>query len=105
MSGASDRRRLALAVQAPCDEDWARFVGDDRSRRCDRCQAQVHDLSTMTRSEASELFRRARPGSLCVRFADDGAGRILFRAEGDRGRLVWQRFVPPRPEGGAGEGE
>ncbi|MEZ4454522.1 MAG: hypothetical protein R3B09_34035 [Nannocystaceae bacterium] len=93
------RRSRGLAVQAPCPEDWATFVGDDRSRHCERCSTAVHDLSTMTRAEATELFRRSRPGSLCVRFAEDGQGRTLFRSEGDRARLVWMRFVPPRCEG------
>lgn len=85
-------RSPSLRVAFDCQEDWSTFTGDGASRLCDRCVKQVHDLSTMTRSEATRLL--AEP-DVCVRFIHDGEGRLLFRSERKRGRLVWQRFVPP----------
>ena len=84
-----------LRVAFECGEDWSQFHGQGGTRLCDRCDKQVHDLSTLTRSEATELLRRGA-GQVCVRFTHDGEGRILFRSERDRSRLVWQRFVRPR---------
>jgi hypothetical protein len=89
--------RRSLRLRFACDEDWASFTGDERRRHCERCDQSVYDLSTMTRSEATELVRRRPPG-LCVRYSNDGEGRVLFRSERYPGRLVWQRFVLPAPE-------
>jgi hypothetical protein len=84
-----------LRVAFECDQDWTQFSGEGSTRLCDRCDKHVHDLSTLTRREATELLRRGA-GQVCVRFTHDGEGRMLFRSERDPSRLVWQRFVPPR---------
>jgi hypothetical protein len=87
-------RSPGLRVAYECDEDWSRFAGEGATRLCDRCVKQVHDLSALTRREATELLRR-HDGRICVRFTHDGEGRVLFRSERDRRRLIWRRFVPP----------
>lgn len=93
----------SIRLKFACDEDWEAFAGEGGVRRCDRCRTPVHDLSTLTRSEAAALFRAPPPEGLCVRYQHDGMGRILFRSERRPGQLVWQPFVPPEP-GGAGVG-
>jgi hypothetical protein len=86
-----------LRLKFACDEDWDAFTGEAGVRRCDRCETRVHDLSTLTRTEATALFRSPPAGGLCVRYQHDGQGRILFRSERRPGQLAWQPFVPPAP--------
>ncbi|MCY0994238.1 hypothetical protein OV203_44320 [Nannocystis sp. ILAH1] len=91
----------SLRLKFACDEDWHAFAGDAKVRRCETCRTQVHDLSTLTRSEATALFRSPPASGLCVRYQHDKMGRILFRSETRPGMLVWQRFVPPAVEAAA----
>ncbi len=90
--------RRSLKLKFACHEDWDSFVGDDKRRLCERCVRNVHDLSVLTRNEAQELFRHPPAEGLCVRYAHDGQGRVLFRSERYPGRQVWKRFVPPPRE-------
>lgn len=64
-------RRLSLHVREPCHESWDAMPGDDRTRYCDRCRKEVHDLSARTADEAEDLLTAARRNGtrLCVRFA------------------------------------
>jgi hypothetical protein len=69
-----------LPIARPCTESFAAMPGDDKTRFCDKCQKHVHDLSARTEEEARALFREARGGRTCVRFAKDASGNVLFRA-------------------------
>ncbi|WAS90246.1 hypothetical protein [Nannocystis punicea] len=91
----------SLRLKFACDEDWHAFAGDAGVRRCETCRTAVHDLSALTRSEATALFRDPPASGLCVRYQHDAMGRILFRSETRPGQLVWQRFVPPTVEAAA----
>ena len=55
-------------------------VGPHR-RHCERCQTEVHDLSTMTAAEAKLVMLRARGAEkICVRYASGPDGRLRFRS-------------------------
>jgi hypothetical protein len=64
-----------LEVADPCPVDWHALAGDERRRFCPRCGLDVHNLSAMTREDASRLVE-ARNGRLCVRFARMPGGRV-----------------------------
>ena len=73
-------RRLPIA--SPCSERFATMAVRGRSRRyCDRCEQEVHDLSSMTRAEAEyfmlQRHRRAQP--TCVRVEIRPDREIRFR--------------------------
>jgi hypothetical protein len=71
-----------LVVKEACHEPWEEMQGGASQRRCESCEQDVHDLSAMTRTEAKMvLARRAVGQRLCVRFASDEKGRVLFRPE------------------------
>jgi hypothetical protein len=71
-----------LVVKEACHEPWEDMQGGASHRRCESCEQDVHDLSAMTRTEAKMvLARRAVGQRLCVRFAADDEGRVLFRPE------------------------
>ena len=71
-------RPLPLVVR--CQESFSLMRGDDRTRRCERCGVDVHDLSARTEKEARELLASENPPR-CVRFAvDRSTGKVRFRA-------------------------
>ena len=67
-----------VRVAAPCNADWERMTGDERTRFCAQCELNVYNLSGMTRREAEALLTRAE-GRLCVRFYRRSDGTILTR--------------------------
>src|SRR5919112_503546 len=67
-----------VKVAAPCPADWAKMVGDERVRYCNRCELHVYNLSGMTRREAEALVTNTE-GRLCVRFYRRADGTVLTR--------------------------
>ncbi len=65
-----------LRIASPCHEPWSAMSGDDRERFCDRCELQVHNLSGMTRDDATRVVAEAE-GRLCVRFHRRADGSVL----------------------------
>lgn len=60
------------------------MTGDDRTRRCDQCNLNVHNISAMTRQEGEAFLARTfhadgRPivGRVCARFYRRADGTIL----------------------------
>ncbi len=65
-----------LGVASPCHERWDDMVGDDTTRFCLKCEKNVYDLSSMTKTEAEALIT-AKEGKVCVRFYRRADGTIL----------------------------
>ncbi len=73
-------RRLPIA--SPCSERFAAMAVRSQTRRfCDRCEQEVHDLSSMTRAEAEYfmLQRHRRGQPTCVRVELRPDEEIRFR--------------------------
>lgn len=74
------RRRLQVLssarVASPCGASWDAMVGDDRVRRCARCDKNVYDVASLTAEEVLALFEREgeRP---CVRLFRRRDGTVL----------------------------
>lgn len=66
----------AIRIASPCSARWEDMVGDDRSRHCQECRLQVHDLSAMTRAEAEEVLRSSTART-CVRLYRREDGRVM----------------------------
>lgn len=64
---------LQIKVASPCSEKWESMRGDERRRFCEKCQLHVHDLRSLSETEATELLRGAS-GRVC--------GRVFQRADG-----------------------
>ncbi len=73
------RLRL-LPMKRPCSESWDAMPGDAKTRWCDKCEKHVFDLSERTETEARALYRERGTAELCVRYAKDRTGGILFKA-------------------------
>ncbi|MEZ6188169.1 MAG: hypothetical protein R3F62_24565 [Planctomycetota bacterium] len=74
-------------VASPCSAAWEAMRGDARTRFCDACAFEVHDLSGLTADEALALVR-TRVGRACLRLYRRADGTVLTQdcAEGLRTR-------------------
>lgn len=66
------------ALSFSCAESWDDMPGDDRVRRCARCDADVHNLSALSFGEALAVVLRRGP--TCVRFKLDPRGGLQLAA-------------------------
>ena len=55
--------------------------GDAARRFCFTCEKHVHNLSALSEGEARRLLTAAQPGRLCVQYAADADGHVLFRSK------------------------
>jgi hypothetical protein len=65
-----------ITIATPCTEDWNQMSGDDRSRRCAKCEKNVYDLSEMTTKEAEALLA-AKGEKPCVRIFRRPDGTVI----------------------------
>ena len=72
-------RAADIEIETPCGQDWQSMKPGDRKRFCDECKKHVHDLSSMTRTEAREVLESRPTEGLCVRYVYDAHGDIVFR--------------------------
>ncbi|MCA9279782.1 MAG: hypothetical protein H6815_09370 [Phycisphaeraceae bacterium] len=66
-----------IRIASPCPMSWDEMAGDDRTRFCEMCKLHVHNITGMTRDEATELIRNAEGSRLCVRMYRRADGTIL----------------------------
>ena len=72
-------RDIAVEIPKPCSADWDAMEPHARSRLCAQCRTRVHDLSSMTETEAeSFLHDNADDEGLCVSYLEDDRGSIVF---------------------------
>jgi hypothetical protein len=74
-------RTTDLPIPSPCHADWDAMRNEGTRRFCDSCVKHVHDLSAMTRREASKLLAAQDGGRICVRYTCDTTGTIKFKPE------------------------
>lgn len=72
-------RTIHLPVAKPCHEDWDAMDPRERGKFCQRCNKDVHDISSMTEDEAHEFLRERAGTRVCVNYRHDDDGRIHFR--------------------------
>jgi hypothetical protein len=68
-----------IPIASPCGADWRTMKPSDSKRFCDACNKHVHDLSSMTESEARAVLASPKAEGLCVRYLHDAYGDIVFR--------------------------
>ncbi len=79
-----------LPIEDPCPAPWDEMTGDERRRHCAACQKDVHDVSALTKQEAQAFLKAHNDKEICVRYAHDPDGQILFKPS-DSERLEVQR--------------
>ncbi|MCA9279781.1 MAG: hypothetical protein H6815_09365 [Phycisphaeraceae bacterium] len=66
-----------IRIASPCPMNWDEMVGDDRTRFCEMCKLHVHNISGMTRDEATQLIRNAEGDRLCIRMYKRADGTVI----------------------------
>ena len=65
-------------VEDRCDANWRDMQRGDKSRFCSDCKKSVHDLTAMTKIEASAFLAKNATQELCVRYLHDEMGHLVF---------------------------
>lgn len=74
-----DKKRAidSLAIDLPCPIPWSHMKGDDKIRRCDVCDLNVHNLSAMTEVEIGEFLEANAGVRICVNMFERPDGTIV----------------------------
>src|SRR4030095_1550937 len=67
-----------LYVATPCSADWDSMQGNDKVRFCQHCNANVYNISMMTKAQAERLIASSE-GRLCTKFYRRIDGTILTK--------------------------
>lgn len=67
--------------------------GEALARFCGACKKHVHDLTLLTEAEAVQLLGSRETESLCVRYAADDRGQLVFLPDVPTSRLTRKRRV------------
>ena len=79
-----------LTVASPCVADWNSMTGNDQVRFCEHCRFDVHNLSSMTRSQAERLVARSN-GRLCIRYHHNSTGELQTLPRGQKLHRISRR--------------
>ncbi len=60
----NDEYLAQITIPVPCPQEWRRMRGDRRTRHCDLCGKNVHNLAAMTADEVVTLVKK-NDGELC----------------------------------------
>ena len=71
--------KLPITGPCPIDLDAIGFDRSSRAAHCTHCDKRVHNLSNMTQAEARAFLREVAGQKLCVSYARDAAGTIVFK--------------------------
>jgi hypothetical protein len=66
----------SLTIPVACPVPWDTMRGDHRTRFCDKCSQNVHDVSELTRDEALQLVTGGEKLP-CVRLFRRPDGRVI----------------------------
>jgi hypothetical protein len=92
-----EENRRDVPIPIACTANWDSMTREGRRRFCTDCKKYVHDLSSMSEAEASEMLRKTAGEGLCIAYLRDEAGNILFN---DHEWVIWrselsrERLIP-----------
>ena len=66
----------AIMIPVACPVSWDAMYGDHRTRFCNKCSQDVHDLSELTRAEAIQLVTGSEKVP-CLRLFRRPDGRVM----------------------------
>lgn len=80
----------SVCIPVPCEMPWSDMHGDDRTRHCDQCKQNVHDVSELSRSEALALIGEADTKPPCLRIYRRPDGRVMTADCATRRERAWK---------------
>ncbi len=79
----------SITIAVSCPVSWDAMHGDRRTRFCNSCQQDVHDVSELTTAEAVQLLTR-RAKSPCLRIYRRQDGRVMTADCLNRRERAWK---------------
>lgn len=79
----------AISIPVSCPVAWDSMHGDDRTRFCDQCKQNVHDVSELTRAEAVQLVT-AGERIPCLRIYRRPDGRVMTADCSTKRERLWK---------------
>ena len=79
----------AITIPVTCPVSWDDMHGDRRTRFCDKCSQNVHDVSELTRSEAVQLLTGGCELP-CLRIYRRRDGRVMTADCATRRERAWK---------------
>ena len=79
----------SIIIPVACPVPWDEMHGDNRTRFCDKCRQNIHDVSELTRAEALKLLS-ANDRLPCLRFYRRPDGRVMTADCTSRRERVWK---------------
>lgn len=80
----------SVSIPVPCPVPWDAMHGNDRTRYCDRCEQNVHDVSELSRAEALALIGEAGTKPPCLRVFRRPDGRVMTADCTTRRERAWK---------------
>src|SRR5262245_57103262 len=78
----------SVTIPVACPVPWDAMRGDHRTRFCDKCNQNVHDVSELTRAEAVQLLSGDKLP--CMRIYRRQDGRVMTADCASRRERVWK---------------
>jgi hypothetical protein len=79
----------SITIPVTCPVSWDAMHGDNRTRFCDKCSQNVHDVSELTTAEAMQLLNA--PGKHpCLRIYKRQDGRVMTADCATKRERVWK---------------
>jgi hypothetical protein len=79
----------SITIPVACPVPWDAMRGDHRTRFCDQCSQNVHDVSELTRTEALQLVTGGEKVP-CLRLYRRQDGRVMTADCLTRRERVWK---------------
>jgi hypothetical protein len=79
----------SIAIPVACPVPWDAMRGDARTRFCEKCSQNVHDVSELSRAEAVQLVTSGEKVP-CVRLYRRPDGRVMTADCVTRRERVWK---------------
>ena len=79
----------SITIPVACPVPWEAMCGDDRTRFCNQCSQNVHDVSELTRDEAVQLVIGSEK-TPCLRLFRRSDGRVMTADCMTRRERAWK---------------
>jgi hypothetical protein len=80
----------SVSIPVPCEVPWDDMHGDARTRHCDQCKQNVHDVSELSRAEALALLGKSDTKPPCLRVFRRPDGRVMTADCATRRERAWK---------------
>ena len=65
-----------LEIKNPCQMDWEEMMGNEKVRRCERCQQSIYNISELTRRRALKVLNQPNE-KICISYLQDENKQII----------------------------